>query len=279
MQDGQILQRYLSKGTLVKTQEGVQETAAELHDEALFKQPPPRDECPICLKTMPLENMRDLLHTSYNECCGTALCDGCWYGFAREDSERQLCPFCRLPASSSNEESMERLRKRVEVNDAGAIRQLGGYYYQGVMGLPQDLNRAMELYLKAGKLGNAMSYFNVGNFYCNGEGAEMDMKKAVHYWELAAMAGYVVARHNLGMFEYNSRNMNRAVKHWMISAGAGYDDSLQEIQEGYTGGYVAKDDFEKALRAHKEASDEMKCGQREAAAAFLAARDAAGGQT
>ena len=31
---------------------------------------------------------------------------------------------------------------------------------------------------------------------------------------------------------------------------------------------ATKDDFEKALRAHKEASDEMKSDQREAAAAF-----------
>ena len=32
-------------------------------------------------------------------------------------------------------------------------------------------------------------------------------------------------------------------------------------------GHVSKDDFEKALRAHKEATDEMKSDHREAAAA------------
>ena len=33
-------------------------------------------------------------------------------------------------------------------------------------------------------------------------------------------------------------------------------------------GHFTKDDFEKALRAHKEATDEMKSAQRDAAAAF-----------
>ena len=37
-------------------------------------------------------------------------------------------------------------------------------------------------------------------------------------------------------------------------------------------GYVTKNDFEKALRAHKAANDEMKSDQRDAAAADLSAR-------
>ena len=55
--------------------------------------------------------------------------------------------------------------------------------------------------------------------------------------------------------------MNRAVKHWMISAGGGHDNSLK---------FTSKDAFEKALRAHKEAKDETKSGQREEAAAATA---------
>ena len=49
-------------------------------------------------------------------------------------------------------------------------------------------------------------------------------------------------------------------------------DSLEEIRNGYMNGYVTKDDFEKALRAHKEAKDEMKSDQREEAAAYLRSR-------
>mgnify|MGYP000184238260 CR=1 FL=1 len=59
------------------------------------------------------------------------------------------------------------------------------------------------------------------------------------------------------------------MKHWMIAAGVGVDKSLKEIQKGFMNGHVTKDEFEKALRAHKESKDEMKSDQREAAAAFV----------
>ena len=77
------------------------------------------------------------------------------------------------------------------------------------------------------------------------------------------------ARHNLGYFEAQAGNVDRAMKHFMISAGAGYDESLKVIREGFLYGHAAKDEFERALRAHKEAKDEMKSDQREAAAKFF----------
>ena len=53
----------------------------------------------------------------------------------------------------------------------------------------------------------------------------------------------------------------------MIAAKAGWDASLKAIRQCYMVGHVTKDDFEKALRAHKEAKDEMKSDQREVARA------------
>ena len=58
------------------------------------------------------------------------------------------------------------------------------------------------------------------------------------------------------------------MKHWMMSAGAGCDDSLKDIRECLLQGHATKDASEKALRAQKEAKDEMRSDQREAAAAF-----------
>src|SRR5210317_1395764 len=45
---------------------------AELHDEALFKEPPPREECPICLLPLPL----DARQTTFQSCCGKIICEG-----------------------------------------------------------------------------------------------------------------------------------------------------------------------------------------------------------
>jgi len=43
--------------------------ASELHDEALFKKPPPRDECDICMLTLPMHPSEQ----KYQPCCGKLL--------------------------------------------------------------------------------------------------------------------------------------------------------------------------------------------------------------
>ena len=164
---------------------------------------------------------------------------------------------------------MKRMKKRVDDGDPVAIYTLGGHYCRGEMGLPQDYNMANELWLRAGELGYTPAYNNIGNSYYQGRGVERDLKKAKHYWELAAMRGSVTARDNLGDLEQSGGNTERAMKHWMISAGAGDDISLHSIRQCFMNGLAPKDDFERALRAHKAASDEMKCEQREAAAAYF----------
>ena len=224
--------------------------AIELHDEAAFKQPPPRNECPICYQPLPLDNC----DISYQVCCGKILCMGCIYADATKNNSDN-CPFCRAPdAHISDGEYIERLKKRVEADDSTAIYNLGSFYSRGGMGLQQDKGKAMELWLRAGKLGCVEVYHNLGTcYYLNGEGVKRDIKKAKYYWELAAMGGDAFARYNLGHFEKNEGNMTRAVKHWIISAGSGDDESLKAIQKCFLGGHATKDDFEKALRAHKEA--------------------------
>ena len=131
-------------------------------------------------------------------------------------------------------------------------------------GLPRNFRKANELWLRAGELGYATAYNNLANSYFHGRGVERDMEKAKYYYELAAMMGSVRARHALGCLE-GSAPHDRAVKHWLISAGAGYDNSLVEIRQCFVKGHATKDDFEKALRAHKEAKDAMKSKERDEA--------------
>ena len=199
------------------------------------------------------------------------ICRGCTYAHRTADN-RNLCAFCRTPGDASDGEYIERLKKRVEANDAVAIYNLGCYHAHGKYGVRQNLKKANKLYLRAGELGCTEAHCRIGYAYYTGSGMEIDEEKAKYYYELAAMGGNVHARHNLGDLEKRAGNMKRAVKHWMISAGAGFDKSLGDIQQGYLNGHATKDDFEKALRTHKEANDEMKSDQRDAAAAALGTR-------
>ena len=155
--------------------------AAELHDEKLFKQPPPREDCPICFVRLPvLETGR-----RYKTCCGKVICCGCSYAPVYDNQgnkvDEKTCLFCRVPAPTSHKEVMEKLAKRVELNDTMAIFNHGNYCRDGARGFPQDMVKALELWHQAAELGLAEAYHNVGCAYGTGVGVERDEKKARHY--------------------------------------------------------------------------------------------------
>ena len=106
--------------------------------------------------------------------------------------------------------------------------------------------------------GSIEAHYNLGCLHNSGDGVQVDKKKANHHWEIAAIAGHVRARYNLGAMEGDIGNHHRAVKHFMISASAGDDKSVKAVQDGYRDGIVIKDDFEKTLRAHQKSLDEIK---------------------
>ena len=80
------------------------------------------------------------------------------------------------------------MQKRVKVGDARAIHNLGGFYSEGMKGLSQDWNKALELWHREGDLGHSGSYHNI-MLIIMAESVERDKKKAIHYRELAAMRG------------------------------------------------------------------------------------------
>ena len=127
----------------------------QLYDETLFKNPPPKEDCPICFLPMPtliifskslppatifsvpvhdfaeaneeLE-MEDMKH--YYECCGKHICRGCAHSFT-ESGNIENCPYCNAERNGKTyierEERVEELRKRVEANDSVAMYVLGTY--------------------------------------------------------------------------------------------------------------------------------------------------------
>ena len=240
------------------------EHAAKLHDEKLFKQPPPNEDCPICFLPQPSLNTG----SKYHSCCGKRICSGCIYAVSNIDDEEK-CPFCRTPRPNSHEEIVKRQKKRIESHkdDANAICNYGCCYEFGKGGLPQDYNKALDIWQWAAKLGSATAYCNIGLAYDYGKGVEIDKKKAVYYYELAAMGGVVEARTNLGDIEMDSGNTKRAVKHYMIAAGSGESKSLELIRRLYSIGDATKDDYMRALRAHQTYVSEIKSTQRDEAAA------------
>ena len=92
--------------------------AAELRDEALFKDPPAKEECPICFLPMPNKliscitlpdatvlsvpiydyadangRLANMATKEYYSCCGKSICGGCVDSFRKSGNDGK-CPFC-----------------------------------------------------------------------------------------------------------------------------------------------------------------------------------------
>ena len=252
-----------------KHKKACEKRVAELHDEALFKEPPPPEDCPICFLPLPIDTNRTL----FSPCCGKTICCGCICVMAKEAYWRRkkkifLCAFCRTPACTSDKEEDERIMRQVEADNANSFNTLGGWYETGDYGMPQDMTKANEFHRRAGELGCSEGYYNLGNSYCYGRGVEVDKKKAKHYYELAAMTGGVKARHNLGYMEGDVDNHHRAMKHFVLAANAGFKPSLDWVKKGFMKGYVTKDEYANTLRAYQSRHDEMKSDNRDKAEEF-----------
>lgn len=247
-----------------KHKKACERRVAELHDGAIFKEPPPREDCPICFLPLPLDGGQAV----FKSCCGKLICNGCIHAMDEEARGRgkvDLCAFCRTPASSSNKEEFKRIRKLMESGNDRAFYNFAGYYARGIMGMPQDFAKASELYLRAGELGCAEGYCNLGNSYNNGRGVEVDKKEAKHFYELAAMNGNVYGRYNLGIVEGQAGNFHRAMKHFILAAKAGHKKSLDAVKLGFMNGIVAKGEYENTLRTYQEQHDEIKSEDRDKA--------------
>ena len=166
--------------------------ATELRDEALFKDPPAKEDCPICFLPIPDRLLSCMLLPPatilsvpiydfamankglectnmeiYYPCCGKTICGGCIDSFIK--SGNTTCPFCKADAMiNAVDEEGERIMKRVEANDAGEINVLANYYHNGNGGYGQDKERAMELWKEAAEPGYAKAHFKLGNDYYHG---------------------------------------------------------------------------------------------------------------
>jgi TPR repeat protein len=259
--------------------------AAELRDEALFKDPPAKEDCPICFLPMPYQliscmtlppatftsvpiydyalankHLSDLDMEHYYSCCGKSICDGCLFSFCESINYAQ-CPFCKAERDNiTDEEEIEQLMKRVEVNDANSMHVLGSYYDLGSAGLLQDREKAIELWKQAAELGSSKAHFQLGPFYDEGG----DLKKAKFHYETAAMAGHEGARYNLGHIEYKLGERKRAVKHWMIAASAGHYDAMVNLLIAFKQGLVSRDAVDSTLTAYNTSCAEMRSEARDA---------------
>ena len=186
-------------------------TADRLRDESLFKEPPPKDDCPICFVPMPSAHQKIAkIHT----CCGKIVCNGCVHSCGRSSASGYYkCLFCNAEVEDDNKKRHMQMKKRVKANDVNTLTELGCFYFNGFFGLEKDCNKALELWTRAVELGSSRAVYAIGTVYLLGKGVEIDRENAKHHFKLAAMAGHELARFDVGRMENNCGNAKRAIKH------------------------------------------------------------------
>ena len=273
------------RSTASSTDVEIRTSLHRLHDEALFKDPPAKEDCPICCLPMPTtliccislppatilsvpvndyalanEELSENATEVYYSCCGKGICGGCVDSF-KKSGNIGTCPFCKARTSGkTDEEAVEELTKRVEANNAGAMCQLGKCYYHGQLRLSRDREKGIELYARAGQLGCSMAHNDLGVHFHEGG----DLKRAKFHFEAGAMAGHEGARFNIGTMEFESGKQERAVKHWIIAASAGDYGAMYNLQKSFELGFVGRGVINSTLTDYNTSCTEMRSEARDA---------------
>ena len=187
-----------------------------------------------------------------------------YHNALREKTENldKKCIFCRVvhDGSRGKDVVMKKYKKRAEANDPFGLSQVAQDHYK-----KGEFKSALKMNEMAAALGDADAQFELAKMYRKGQGVEQNNEMEKFYLVRAAVAGHPHARFNLGIYEYRNYMFDRAAKHLIIAANQGLDPAIPALKNGYTNGWVSKEDFAAALRAHKAAVDETKSPQREEA--------------
>ena len=170
----------------------------------------------------------------------------------------------------SHDEQLQRCTKRMEADDADAFGCMGVWCMEGSRGLPQDIDRGLELLLRAAEFGSASAHYNIADFYSDGQYTPRNAKKALFHNQQAAMRGNIMARHCLGCDEMELGNSDRAIKHWIIATASGNKASLDKMKLMFTRGSATKAQYERSLRAYQNYQEVVRSDQRTRALPFVA---------
>jgi len=247
---------------------------AETADIDIFAPIPERDECPICLIPLPINEGEIIFMT----CCGKYVCQGCNYKQALNDKKngvpnhKKKCAFCRQPHQNN---AIKALRKLMKKNNPDVYIQMAKLYKSGGEGALQSDTRCLEMLIKAAELGNnyGYAYYMIGLYYQDGVIVEQNRSKAIEFYEVAAKKGSLRAHKKLAPLYDDSGDIQKFIKHVIMAASAGDKVSMEALMIGYKDKLLSKEVLTQTLRAFQTSDNAMKSDDRDFARKIEATRE------
>ena len=161
-------------------------------------------------------------------------------------------------------------KKAVKHDYPPAQNELAGIYLLGSHGVNQNLEKAMELYLKAAmpinewktlyKNGYVLAQHSLGTIYAEGIGVKQNYKEALKWYRKAAAQGHAKSQFSLGLLYYRGNGVNRDLKasaNWYQKAAEQGDAEAQtNLARMYVKGEGVSKNSEKAARLALEAAQQ-----------------------
>lgn len=155
----------------------------ETKDNDLFAPIVDREECPVCLQTLPIREDETL----FMSCCGKKVCCGCIVKSKAVDRNngipyhKQKCAFCRQPHSIQAIDDMRHikaLKKLMKKNSSDAFVAMALNYKEGG-GVRQSETKSLEMCIRAAELGHPNAYALIGQYFNKGIAVGQDMSNCI----------------------------------------------------------------------------------------------------
>jgi TPR repeat protein len=152
------------------------------------------------------------------------------------------------------------IRLAAEGGDLAAMEALGGCFYNGAKGAPNDDALVVIWYRRAAAGNVASAQFNLACMHNDGEGGlEKSDAKAVALYRLAAAAGDAFSLFNLGVSFRDGlgipQDLAEAARHFRQAADKGHAKAEASLAHAYMYGRGVEKDYDAALRLARRAAD------------------------
>jgi TPR repeat protein len=170
----------------------------------------------------------------------------------------QKCPMCRTKLPRTAQEAFGIVQSTVTKHDdwAWAHHQLGTFYTDGT-GCQVDMEQAVVHYSKAAVAGHTQSQRRLGKCYKLGRGVTKPcLDQAAVWYQKAANNGCALSQTSLGYIYKRQDMLEEAASTFGRAAEQGVDVAQCALARCYEGGVGVGQSWEKSLYWYKQAADQ-----------------------